>query len=67
MRVMLVLAAALAGCSGGPPPGPSPVVQMPQLAPDDAVVGVPGIPSGNSVFSPTTAPTTEGGRYYGYN
>lgn len=66
MRLLLILIPlALAACTAaGNGGGQAPAAPAP---PDDAVMGPPGLPSGNDTFSPTNAPTTDGGRYYGYD
>lgn len=67
MRILLILLVVLTGCSGPPAGLGGPQHVTPPSALDDSGVGVPGLPGGNGTFSPNDQPTTQGGRYYGYD
>jgi hypothetical protein len=67
VRTIPVLLLILTGCST-PLAGLEGVQHVaPSPAPDDSAVGVPGLPDNDTTFSPSNQPTTQGGRYYGYN
>lgn len=67
--VLVVFLAAMAGCTQSPASlgltgGTAP---PPPARPNDAVIGVPGLTHGSGTFSPSLAPGTGGGQFYGYN
>jgi len=70
MRIFaLLLLLALAGCTEGPGAlgitGPGAAQAAPQ--PTDAETGALNPELKRSRFAPSVAPTTNGGRYWGYN
>jgi hypothetical protein len=66
---MLFCLLALAGCNLTPAQLgiTGPATRTPPDQSDDSVVATPGAQTGDSPYTPTTTPSTGGGRFFGYN